>query len=227
MTINPEESAQQPLAASAIDQELATSDQGLAGAQDVGGPVGRSGQRKSHAKPRSGRRLALEWAILVVIAAALAITVRLFVFQSFFIPSGSMLPTLQIGDRILVDKLSYEMHPIHIGDMVVFATPPKDTGDPNIKDLVKRVIAVAGDKIASINGQVYINGRPLAEPWLPKGVLTYSISPQTIPAGDIFVMGDNRGDSKDSRVFGPISDSLVVGRVVMIFYPLSQFHIYW
>ncbi|NNN13234.1 MAG: signal peptidase I [Acidimicrobiaceae bacterium] len=192
------------------------------------GSANPAGVRRHRSASRTRRsRVIKEWTILVVVAAVVALLVRAFVFQAFFIPSGSMLPTLQIGDRILVDKLSYDFHKVNRGDMVVFRTPPADTGDPGIKDLVKRVIGLPGDRISSSGGSVYIDGKKLAEPWLPYGTKTFGITTQTVPAGDIFVMGDNRGNSKDSRVFGPISEKLIVGRVSLIFYPLSQFHLYW
>jgi signal peptidase I len=109
------------------------------------------------------------------------------------------------------------------GDIVVFATPPQ-LHDPSVKDLVKRVIGLPGDVISSSGGRVLINGRPLAEPWLAPGVVTTGIRTQTVPAGEYFVMGDNRSDSEDSRVFGPISRSSIVGRVVLRIWPLSRVH---
>ncbi len=214
-------------------QEPSTNDESAGVATDKDraledGPPNTAGVRRHRSTTRARRsRVVKEWTALVIVAAVVALLVRAFVFQAFFIPSGSMLPTLQIGDRILVDKLSYDFHKVNRGDMVVFRTPPADTGDPGIKDLVKRVIGLPGDRIASSGGSVYIDGKKLAEPWLPYGTKTFGITPQTVPAGDVFVMGDNRGNSKDSRVFGPISEKLIVGRVALIFYPLSQFHLYW
>jgi signal peptidase I len=163
-----------------------------------------------------------------VIALVVAVVVRTFVFQTFYIPSGSMEPTLDIGDRILVDKLSYDFHPVHTGDIVVFKRPPHaDVGPPSIKDLVKRVIGLPGQTIWSHGGQVYIDGKILPEPWLPPGTVTRGIRPQKIPPDHYFVMGDNRGDSLDSRYFGPIPGSLIVGRVVARIWPLSRFKIWF
>ena len=105
---------------------------------------------------------------MVLVALVLALGVRTFVAQMFYIPSGSMLPTLQVGDRIVVDKLSYRLHGIHRGDIVVFRRPPLEHAD--YSDLVKRVIGLPGDTIASADGRVTIDGRPLAEPWLPQPV---------------------------------------------------------
>jgi signal peptidase I len=177
---------------------------------------------RAEARRRRRRRAAIEWLIVLVIALGVAVLMRTFVVQTFYIPSGSMEPTLNIGDRILVDKLSYHLHAVHRGDIVVFARPPGETLEPGVNDLVKRVIGLPNETISAQNGQIDINGKPLAEPWLPKGVVTDDFGPVHIPSGDYFVMGDNRGFSSDSRVFGPISGSLIVGRVVMRIWPLSH-----
>jgi signal peptidase I len=177
-------------------------------------------------RPRRGSRWIIEWAVVLVVAVLVAFGIRTFAVQTFFIPSASMEPTLMIGDRILVDKISYHLHPVHRGDIVVFATPPGEDAGPNVKDLVKRVIGLPGETISSAGGQVVINGKPLKEPWLPPGTVTVGITTQKIPAGEYFVMGDNRSDSQDSRFFGPIHQSLIVGRVVVKIWPLTSFHIF-
>jgi signal peptidase I len=199
------------------------------------GPDDPGGDDPAAGKPPKGRgyRTAIEW--IVILAAVLLCTVvlRTFVVQSFYIPSGSMLPTLQVGDRIIVDKLSYHLHDVHRGDIVVFARPPLE--DQAYADLVKRVIGLPGETISSRDGQVYINGKLLSEPWLPKGPQDFTGAlpgdpheqfnlpgPVKIPAGDYFVMGDNRTDSEDSRFFGPISGSLIVGRAVAVVWPLGH-----
>ena len=181
--------------------------------------------RPAH-RTRRGTRWVIEWAIVLVVAVVVAVGIRTFVVQTFFIPSASMEPTLMIGDRILVDKLSYHLHAVHRGDIVVFATPPGENAGPNVKDLVKRVIGLPGDTISSAGGQVVIDGKPLKEPWLPPGTVTTGITTQKIPAGEYFVMGDNRSDSQDSRFFGPIHGSLIVGRVVVKIWPVTSFHFY-
>gem|GEM_PF-253872 len=176
--------------------------------------------------PRPRGRWLLEWVMVLLVAVGVAFGVRTFVVQTFFIPSASMEPTLMIGDRILVDKLSYHLHAVHRGDIVVFATPPNENAGPNVKDLVKRVIGLPGDRISSQGGRVWIDGKPLSEPWLPPGTITTGIEPQTVPPGKLFVMGDNRSNSQDSRFFGPIPRSLIVGRVVIRIWPLSALHIF-
>jgi signal peptidase I len=165
----------------------------------------------------------VEWLGLLVVAVGVALGVRAFIVQSYFIPSASMEPTLLVGDRILVNKLGYHLHAVGRGDIVVFAQPPKEV-DPAIKDLVKRVIGLPGDVIWSSQGRVYVNGQPLSEPWLVPGTVTTGLTRQTVPAHRYFVMGDNRPDSEDSRFFGPIAGSLVVGRVVVRIWPLARLH---
>ncbi|MDA8025555.1 MAG: signal peptidase I [Actinomycetota bacterium] len=161
---------------------------------------------------------------LYVILASLfiATTLRLFVIQSFYIPSGSMIPTLQINDRILVSKLNLAFFGVKRGDIIVFKRPPADKVDPTIQDLVKRVVGLPGDTISAKNGVVYIDGRALSESYLPKNDPTYNLAPTKIPSGDYFMMGDNRTDSYDSRFFGPVPGTLFIGQVVMKYYPLSH-----
>ncbi len=180
------------------------------------------------AKKGSRYRWVVEAAAIVVLALVATLVLRTFVVQPFFIPSGSMEPTLQIGDRILVDKLSYHFHSIDRGDIVVFATPPsEDCGGPPVADLVKRVIGLPGERISSRGNTVLINGRALAEPWLPKGtILGRAITPTVVPANSYFVMGDNRDASCDSRYWGSVPRSLVVGKVVALVWPLSRFHVF-
>ena len=193
---------------------------------DVGGfgavPPSRHATRSS--------RWIIEWLVVLSAALLLALGVRTYVAQMFFIPSGSMLPTLQVGDRIVVDKLSYDFHGVQRGDIVVFRRPPLEHAD--YSDLVKRVIGLPGDTISSVDGRVYIDGRPLHEPWLPEPTpvtspspLPYAFSlnhPYTVPPGYYYVMGDNRTDSEDSRYFGPISGSLIVGKMAFVVWPLSD-----
>ncbi len=178
----------------------------------VPGPAHRA---RRQAAP-SGWRWWMEWLAVVLVALVLAFGVRAYVAQMFYIPSGSMLPTLQIGDRIVVDKLSYRLHDIQRGDVVVFRRPPLEHAD--YSDLVKRVIGLPGDTIASVDGRVTIDGKPLAEPWLPHPEPVtapspvpeaFSLShPYTVPAGEYFVMGDNRTNSSHPGQSGGGQDGL-------------------
>ena len=173
-----------------------------------------------------------------MVAVLVAVLLRTFVVQTFFIPSGSMEPTLQIGDRILVNKLSYHLHGVDRGDIVVFSRPPAENcGGPEVNDLVKRVIGLPGDVISLSGGYVYIDGKRLDESWLPAseqgvtsagptGTASDLAHPYRIPANDYFVMGDNRTDSCDSRYWGPISKSLIVGKVEVRVWPISSIKLF-
>jgi signal peptidase I len=188
----------------------------------------------SEPPPRRGQRVIIEWGIILVAVVLGTVVLRTFVVQSFYIPSGSMLPTLQIGDRIIVDKLSYRFHDPSRGDIVVFARPPLE--DQAYTDLVKRVVGLPGETISSHDGAVYIDGKPLRESWLPAGAQSYTGAldggdahpefdlpgPVKIPPDEYYVMGDNRRNSEDSRFFGPIPKSLIVGRAVAVVWPFSQ-----
>ena len=182
----------------------------------------------------SSSRWIVELVGVVVVAILVAVLLRTFVVATYSIPSGSMEPTLQVGDRIVVDKLSYHLHGVDRGNIVVFSTPPnEDCAGPPVSDLVKRVIGLPGETISLEDGNVYINGRFLPEPFLPPSLRndTYP-GPSTerlalnhayrIPAGDVYVMGDNRPNSCDSRYWGPIPESSIVGKVDMRIWPLSR-----
>ncbi len=189
------------------------------------------------ANPRPTRWIK-EAVIVVVVAVLVAVLLRAFVVQTFFIPSGSMEPTLQIGDRILVNKLSYHLHGVDRGDIVVFSRPPTENcGGPEVNDLVKRVIGLPGDVVSLSGGYVYIDGKRLDESWLPASEQAITVPgppgngsnlarPYKVPTNDYFVMGDNRTDSCDSRYWGPISKSLIVGKVELRVWPLSSLHIF-
>jgi signal peptidase I len=165
----------------------------------------------------------VEWGAVIVGALVVALVVKTFLFQAFYIPSNSMLPTLEKGDRVLVNKLSYDLHDIHRGDIVVFELPADKVGPDGIKDLIKRAIGLPGDVIETRDGLVYIDGKKLDEPWLPKGTTTDNppIPKQTVPEGTIFVLGDNRDNSADSRYAnrGPIPIDTVVGRAFLQVWP--------
>jgi signal peptidase I len=169
-----------------------------------------------------------EWAAVLVIALAVALAVRAFVVQTFYIPSPSMEPTLMVGDRILVDKLSYHLHAVHRGDIVVFDRPPGERAAENVQDLVKRVVGLPGETIWSANGTVYVQGADTGNKAtaVPEPVAGTPLGPpiprQTLAPNHFYVMGDNRSNSDDSRFFGPIPGKLIVGRVVMRIWPISH-----
>ncbi len=189
-----------------------------AGSEDGATLAARPGRR--FGRGRFGR--ALEWAAVLLIAAVLALALRTWAFEVFSVPSGSMEPTIQVGDRILVDKAFFNYHGLKPGDIVVFRRPPRDTlgvcAGPEVGDLVKRVVGLPGQTISSRGNTILINGRPQAEPYLPANTqLGRPIQPPVhIPPNHYFVLGDNRANSCDSRYWGTITGSSIVGRVVAI-----------
>ncbi len=166
-------------------------------------------------------RGAVEWIVILVGALIVALVVKTFLLQAFYIPSASMEPTLKVGDRVLVNKLSYDFHDVHRGDIVVFSSPPGED-NPDIKDLIKRVIGLPNETVEGRDGRVFINGNPVREPYLPAGTVTSAFSPEKIAPGHLWVMGDNRSNSKDSRFFHTISEDLVVGRAFIRVWPVTS-----
>jgi signal peptidase I len=209
------------------------------------------------ARTPSGRQRPWTVELLVLVGIALAITfgVRLLVVQAFYIPSGSMEPTLHVGDRVLVSKLAYRLGEIHRGDVVVFdgrgsfapldgagssggalASAGRSVGAflgvaPSDRDFVKRVIGLPGDRVICCDaaGRLTVNGRPLTEPYLSAGDEA-SAQPfdVVVPVGRLWVMGDHRSDSADSRAHlgdpggGTVPLDRVVGKVLVRFWPLTR-----
>jgi signal peptidase I len=173
------------------------------------------------AKPM-GKKVIIEWAVIIVIAVLASLIVRTFVFQTYFIPSASMEPTLMIGDRIIVNKLSVDFGTIHTGDIVVFKAPPAEDCGTKVADLVKRVIGVPGDVLTSKGNTIYINGKALDETWTHVEPLGTPIGHVTVKAGQYFVMGDNHPDSCDSRFWGTVPRSDIIGKVFLRIWPLSR-----
>ena len=175
---------------------------------------------------RRWRRALTETAVTILVAVLLAGLVRTFAFQTFWIPSSSMVPTLGVYDRILVQKAFFTSRDVPEGDIVVFSQPPLDhCGGPQAGDLVKRVIALPGQTIYSSGNSIYVNGRLLAEPYLPRDDPlgpqipdASSRHPYRLPPGEFYVMGDNRAISCDSRYWGPISGSSIIGKAVLVWW---------
>ena len=170
-----------------------------------------------------GRALA-ETAITILVAVLLAGLARTFAFQTFWIPTSSMVPTLGVYDRILAQKAFFTWHDVREGNIVVFSHPPLDRcGGPQEGDLVKRVIALPGQTIYSSGNSIYVNGRLLAEPYLPRydpsgPPIASSQHPYRVPPGEVYLLGDNRSDSCDSRYWGPITGSSIIGKVVLVWW---------
>lgn len=218
-------------------------------------------RRPAKDKPKGS--LLKELPILLVVAFVLALLIKAFLVQAFFIPSGSMEPTLHgcpgcSGDRVLVNKVPYYFHDPEPGDVVVFRGPPSwapefrasspsnvvesllldlaraiGTAPPDEKDFVKRVVATGGQTIQCCDpdGQITVDGRPLTEPYIEFNtpIEARPFGPVTVPAGRLFVMGDNRAGSADSRAhvddgeMGTVPVGNVIGRAVVIVWPLSRF----
>jgi signal peptidase I len=163
--------------------------------------------------------------ILILLAALLlSLAIRTFVAEPRFIPSASMLPTLELGDRLVVEKISYHFHSPAHNDIVVFAVPPQlqaegyDAGQA----FIKRAIGLPGDRIAVKNGQVYLNDVQLIEPYVKDQPKPEDLPTITVPAGQLFVMGDNRNNSNDSRYWGTLPMKNLIGRAVWRFFPLTR-----
>jgi len=180
------------------------------------------------------RRLLVEWVGVIGIALVIAIVVRMFLLQQFYISGPSMETTMFTNNRVLVNKLAYQIGDVKRGDVVVFDRATVNGNDVVHDDLIKRVIALGGETISIKSCVVYINGTILPEPYLPARdtemtdpqdrCSTVDIVDTVIPQGEFFLMGDNRPQSYDSRMFGPITREMIVGRAFVIIWPVTQWH---
>lgn len=173
-------------------------------------------------------RRALPLIVTILAVGILTTSVRAYAVQAYVVPSGSMVPTLQVGDRIVVDKLAST---VHRGDIVVFRRAPGDT-DTRYPVLVKRVIGLPGETISQRGPDLYIDGRLLAEPWLPRptGICAQASIPvrtTTIPSGQYYVMGDCRGDSEDSRFWGTVPAADIIGKVAAVVWRDGHPWLHW
>lgn len=176
------------------------------------------GQNQDPVKPRS-KSVAREWIETIVIALGLALAIRAFVIQVYLVEGESMEPTLFTSERLLVNKLVYRFRDPAPGEIVVL----QDPSNPR-RELIKRVVAVPGEKVEVKKGVVYINGRALKEPYKNTLYTAYADTPeQTVPEGHVFVMGDNRGQSLDSRIIGAVPFNLVEGKAFFMFWPPQRF----
>lgn len=209
-------------------------------------------QSEEEPRPEQERKHRSFWRelpVLVVLAFVIALLIKTFLLQAFFIPSASMAPTLMVGDRVLVEKVSYRVDEPSHGDVVVFERDLAQVVNPQAEeddqpfwrditdafrglfgfptgteqDFIKRVIAVGGDTVRGSGGQVSVNGEVIEEPYLPEGTQTSDFAAITVPEGEIFVMGDNRNNSDDSRNFGPVPTDTVVGRGFLLIWPPKDF----
>lgn len=160
----------------------------------------------------------MDWLLTIVLAVLLSLAIRTYVAEARWIPSESMLPTLRIGDHLIIEKISYKLGAIDRGDIVVFKAPPASHLE---EVMIKRVIALPGETVSIKDGVVYINGIPLEEPYeLEKP--REDFKPVTVPENSIFVMEDNRNNSFDSRFWGVLEKDMVIGKAFARYYPLGS-----
>lgn len=160
---------------------------------------------------------------ILFIALILALLIRVFVAEPRFIPSDSMVPTLEVGDRLVVEKVSYRLHPPEVGDIIVFDPPPQlqSLGFAKDQAFIKRIIATSGQTVHVLNGKVYVNNQALTEPYIAAPP-NYLLEPVKVPPGQFFVMGDNRPNSNDSHVWGFLPSQNIIGRAMLRFYPFDR-----
>lgn len=183
-----------------------------------------------------------ELPILVIVALVVAVLIKTFLVQAFYIPSGSMEETLAIGDRVMVNKLSYVFGSPDRGDVVVFDNPSHQSDDESLlgalvrhvgeslgvsspdSALIKRVIAVGGETVEIVDNRVLVDGTPIDESYIGGDINMPQFGPLVVPDGYVFVMGDNRsrGGSHDSRAFGPIPEDDIIGRAFVKVWPPSR-----
>lgn len=221
------------------------------------------GKNKRPVRSRRARVIAqiAELPLLVLVAFLIAVVIKTFVMQAFFIPSGSMKPTLKVGDRVLVEKISYLLGEPSQGDVIVFARSVLPNADrPDLpwtddvrnyvrellglptgseEDYIKRVVAVSGDSIRyeGTPRRLFVNGERISEPYLNRpdnssttiterncpGKMVADDDSCRVPAGTVFVMGDNRDNSADSRSIGPIEEDKIIGRGFVVIWPFGNF----
>lgn len=182
-----------------------------------------------------------ELPLLVLVALVIAVIIKTFLVQAFWIPSSSMENTLLVNDRVLVNKLSYRFGDVHRGQVIVFDDPRGEERDGegfigavvrNVaeavglstprSEFIKRVVGLPGETIEISGGRVLVDGVALDEPYLKPGAGMPDFGPMVIPEGHVFVMGDNRSASQDSRFFGPIPEEDIVGRAFVVIWPPSR-----
>jgi signal peptidase I len=195
----------------------------------------RPDRRRARRRPRS--RL-IEVPLILLLAVGVSLVVKAHVAEVFSIPSSSMEPQLQVGDRVVVSRTAYRLHDPNRGDIIVFDSPSSTSVDdpllegiakdafesvglrePGDDELIKRVLGLPGETISAQDGQVVVDGRRIIEPYLPDGVVTGDFGPVEVPPGHVFVLGDNRSSSADSRVIGPVAVDTIAGRAVARIWP--------
>jgi len=205
-------------------------------------------ETKGRRKSKGLAAVLVEFVVIVLVALGLAFGIQQWLVKPYRIPSESMVPTLAVGQRVLVDRLTNNWSSPSRGDVVVFHPPagaddtnlaspcgaphpadeacPAPTSQRSSSNFIKRVVAVGGDRIAVVNNHVVLNGKPVKEPFINKDsscgsdeTICNLRTPITVPKGDFFMMGDNRGQSSDSRVWGPVPKSWIIGEAFFTYWP--------
>jgi signal peptidase I len=177
--------------------------------------------QKNHPKERSTNPV-IEGLQTLGLSIVLALGIRTFVAEARYIPSGSMEPTLEINDRLVVEKISYYFNPPERGDIIVFWPPDSLFPEGKRRDaFIKRVIGLPGDTVEITEGTVFINGEPLEETYI-KAEPTYVWGPEVVPDGEYLVLGDNRNSSYDSHSWGFVPAENIIGKAVVRFWPPSR-----
>jgi signal peptidase I len=158
---------------------------------------------------------------IFVVALAIALFLRTFIVEPRFIPSGSMEPTLQVGDRILVDKISQQWQNPQRGDILIFYPPKSPAIEDTSKAYIKRLIGIEGDRLAVRGGKVYRNGEPLNEPYIAEAP-KYMMREVIVPKGHYWMMGDNRNHSNDSHIWGFLPKGNAIGKATVRFFPFDD-----
>ena len=188
------------------------------GSEQAPGTEPPEAQAKPQERPKGGAlRTVIEIVVIVAAAFVIAMLVQAFLIKPFTIHQVSMEPTLDEGDRILINRLSYKVRDPENGDVIVFHSPVTEG-----EDLVKRVIGVGGDTVAIADGRLYVNGVVQEEPYLLEQNFAGESEQWMVPEGELFVMGDNRNNSGDSRFFGTISEDSVLGCAFCVYWPISH-----
>lgn len=161
--------------------------------------------------------------LILIVALGLSLIIRVFVAEPRYIPSDSMIPTLEIGDRLVIEKVSYHLHPPKQGDIIVFDPPEtlQIQGYGKDQAFIKRVIGQPGQTLLIHKGQVYLDGQALSEDYIAQPP-NYDLGPVTIPDQHYFVMGDNRNNSNDSHIWGFLPVENIIGRASFRFWPLGR-----
>jgi signal peptidase I len=177
---------------------------------------------KKEPKPESKiKSYLLESVEILVVAVTIAFGIRTFVAEARYIPSGSMLPTLDINDRLMVEKISYLFTAPQRGDIIVF-NPTEELSKQKFNDaFIKRIVGVPGDQLEVKDGKVYVNNQPLTENYISREPIRGQFGPVIVPANQYFVMGDNRNSSYDSRFWGFVPRDRIVGKAAFRFWPLN------